>query len=192
MGLVLLTPPAAPLVTLDEAVLHLRVDGVAESSLIEGLVAAATAQAEAFTRRRFVTQSWRLTLDRFPAGAIVLPFPPLVSVAGLAYVDGGGSLQALDPAAYLVRTAETPGELVPAYGTTWPAARPQPDAVAVEFTCGYGAPEDVPEPIRRAVLLLVGTLYANRESVVTGTIATELPHTAEWLLGPFRVLRFAA
>ena len=86
MGLVLLTPPATPLVTLDEAMLHLRAGGVAESALIEGLVEAATAQAEAFTRRRFVTQSWRLTLDRLPSGALLLPYPPLRSVESLTYI----------------------------------------------------------------------------------------------------------
>src|SRR6185436_3596478 len=103
--------------------------------------------------------------DRFPAGSLLLPYPPLQSIDNLTYVDGGGSLRTLDAAAYLVRTAETPGEVVPAYGTAWPAARPQPDAVTIEFTCGYGAPDAVPEAIRRAVLLVVGTLYANRETV---------------------------
>jgi uncharacterized phiE125 gp8 family phage protein len=192
MGLVLLEPPGAPLVSLEEAQIHLRADNVEESALITSLVAAATAQAEAFCRRRFVSQRWRATFDAFPAGALVVPHPPLVSVEALTYVDRDGIVQTLDAAEYVVRAAETPGEIVPAYGTRWPATRQVVDAVAVEFTCGYGAPEAVPEPIRRAVLLLVGTLYANRESVVTGTIATELPHTAEWLLGSFRVIRFAA
>ena len=73
-----------------------------------------------------------------------------------------------------------------------PAARSVADAVAVEFRCGYGNPDAVPDSVKRAVLLIVGTLYANRETVVTGTIATELPQSAEWLLGPFRVVRFAA
>jgi uncharacterized phiE125 gp8 family phage protein len=192
MGLVLLEGPAAPLVSLEEAQVHLRTEIAEESALVASLVAAATAQAEAFCRRRFVTQRWRATFNAFPAGAIVLPHPPLASVESVTYVDGAGVMQTLDEAAYVVRTAETPGEIVSAFGTRWPATRQVIDAVAVEFTCGYGAPEDVPEPIRRAVLLLVGTLYANRESVVTGTIAAELPHTAEWLLGPFRVVRFAA
>ena len=58
-------------------------------------------------------------------------------------------------------------------------------------TCGYGSPADVPEPIRRAVLLLVGTLYANRETVAPVAMQ-QVPQTAEWLLGPYRVVRFAA
>jgi uncharacterized phiE125 gp8 family phage protein len=191
VGLNLLAPPLAPLVALEEAQVHLRAENPEESALVEALVEAATLQAEAYCRRRFIEQRWRATWDAFPAGALLVPHPPLRSVESLTYIDGGGSLQTLDPAAYLVRTAETPGEVVPARGKAWPSAAEEPDAVAVEFTCGYGAPGDVPEAIRRAVLLLVGTLYANRETVAPVAMQ-DVPQTATWLLGPYRVLRFAA
>jgi uncharacterized phiE125 gp8 family phage protein len=107
------------------------------------------------------------------------------------YVDGDGALQTLAAEDYVVRSAETPGEIVPAFATSWPAARDVPDAVQVDFTCGYGAPEDVPVAVKHAVLLVVGTLYANRETVAPVAM-TAIPHSAEWLLGPFRVVRFAS
>ncbi|MCE9635801.1 MAG: head-tail connector protein [Planctomycetes bacterium] len=191
MGLVLLEAPSAPVVSLEEAQVHLRSEVAEESALIISLVAAATAQAEAFCRRRFVTQRWRATLDRFPDGALLLPHPPLASVDAVTYADTAGVAQVMAPADYVVRPAETPGEVIPAYGKSWPATRDVPDAVAVDFTCGYGDPADVPEAVKRAVLLLVGTLYANRESVAP-TNMQPIPHTAEWLLGPFVVRRFAA
>jgi uncharacterized phiE125 gp8 family phage protein len=192
VGLVLLEGPSAPVVSLEEAQVHLRSEIAEESALITSLVAAATAQAEAYCRRRFVTQRWRVTFDVFPVGALVVPHPPLASVEAVTYVDREGVMQTLDQSDYAVRAAETPGEIVPAYGMRWPATRDVVDAVAVEFTCGYGEPDAVPDSLKRAVLLIVGTLYANRETVVTGTTATELPQSAEWLLGPFRVMRFAA
>jgi hypothetical protein len=37
------------------------------------------------------------------------------------------------------------------------------------------------------VLLQIGNLYQNRQSVVTGTIATELPMNAKFLLDQYRV-----
>lgn len=191
MGLVLLEAPAAPVVSIEEAQVHLRSDDPEESSLILSLVEAATAQAEAYCRRRFVTQRWRATFDAFPAGAVLLPHPPLASVETVTYVDEAGAVQTLAAAGYVVRAAETPGEIVPAYGTSWPSTRDVPDAVTIDFTCGYGAPGEVPEAIRRAVLLLVGTLYANRETVAPVAMQ-EVPHTAQWLLGPYRVMRFAA
>lgn len=191
MGLVLLEGPAAPVVSLEEAQVHLRSELADESALVTSLVAAATAQAEAFCRRRFVSQRWRATFDAFPSAALILPHPPLASVELVTYLDREFVLQTFDPADYVVRSAETPGEVVPARGKAWPAAAEESDAVAVEFTCGYGEPDAVPEPIRRAVLLLVGTLYANRETVAP-TAMQEVPHTAAWLLGPYRVVRFAA
>ncbi len=191
MGLTLIAGPAEPVVTLAEAQLQVRSEHAQETGLLMSLVVAATAQAEAYCRRRFVTQRWRATFDAFPAGAFVLPHPPLASVESVTYVDPAGIVQTLATSEYTVRAAETPGEIVPAYGKCWPSARAARDAVVVEFTCGYGAAVAVPEPIKRAILLVVGTLYANRETVAP-TAMQEIPHSAEWLLGPYRVMRFAA
>ncbi|KAF6686962.1 phage gp6-like head-tail connector protein [Pseudomonas sp. EKM23D] len=41
--------------------------------------------------------------------------------------------------------------------------------------------------IEAACLLKLGHLYANREEVVTGAIATELPLTSKSLLAPYRI-----
>ena len=190
MGLVLLDGPAAPPVSLDEAQTHLRSENPEEAALVQSLVLAATGQAEAFCRRRFVTQEWRATLDAFPAEALVLPYPPLQSVETIEYFDSDGVLQTVPAADYQVRTAEVPGEVVPAYGASWPVTRAVEDAVRVEFTCGYGDPEDVPDAIRAAILLIVGTLYANRETVAPVAMHS-IPDSAEWLLGPHAVRRFA-
>lgn len=41
---------------------------------------------------------------------------------------------------------------------------------------------DFPASFKAAVLLLIGHSYANREAIVTGTIATELPMAVDSLL----------
>jgi len=218
MGLSLLEAPAAPVASLEEAQVQTRSDNAQETALLTGLVATATSMAEAYCRRRFVTQRWRQTFDRFPSStspglgrgvfqrasfgrvttarrrdeiALLLAHPPLVSVESVTYVDVDGAVQTMAPADYVVRPAEEPGEIVLAYGESWPVTRDVPDAVTVDFTCGYGDADAVPAPIKSAVLLIVGTLYANRETVAP-TAMQEIPHNAEWLLGPFRVVRFAA
>lgn len=190
MGLVLLDAPAEPIVSVEEAEVHVRGADPSEADLLESLVAAATTQAETFCRRRFVSQRWRLLLDTWPTvRTLRIPYPPLASVESVKYVDGDGVVQTLAADQYVVRTAEVPGEIWPAYGVTWPTPRSEPDAVRVEFTCGYGAAEDVPQAIKRAVLLIVGTLYMNRETVAPVAMQP-IPHAAEYLLGPYRVLRF--
>lgn len=47
---------------------------------------------------------------------------------------------------------------------------------------------DVPASVKQWMLLHLGTLYANRERVIAGTIVNELPRSmADGLLDPWRV-----
>src|SRR5439155_20286539 len=72
MGLVLLEGPASPVATLQEAQVQTRSENAQETALLTGLVATATSMAEAYCRRKFVTQRWRQTFDRFPSARYVV------------------------------------------------------------------------------------------------------------------------
>ncbi len=194
MALVLITPPATEPVTLEEAKLHCRVDHAEEDALIEGFVTAAREYAEAFTHRAFVPQTWERVLGVFPA-VIRLPKPPLLGVESITYLDPDGVVQTLDPAVYQVVGEAEPAAVLPAHGPCWPAVQPRPGAVRIRFRAGY--PKDatgvllIPRGITTAIRLLVGHWYANRETVVVGASVSDVPHTMEMLLWPFRVLEFA-
>ena len=62
-----------------------------------------------------------------------------------------------------------------------------PNAVNVTFTLGFTAASQVPAPIKQAILLTIGRYYEIRQDVVTGTIATSIPKTVEFLLDPYRI-----
>lgn len=186
-SLVVVTPPAAWPVSVAEARQHLRVDVPDEDQLLQRLIEAATQWCEEQCARRFLSATLRWRLDRFP-GVIELPRAPVLSVSSLQYLDGAGVLQTLAAAAYQVDLEDEPARIAPAPGTEWPST--QLDALAavrVEFVAGYGASSAaVPQGIREAVLVRVGDLYANRESVVTGTISSEIQSMAALqLLGPY-------
>jgi len=70
MSLTIVTPPAEEPVTLTEAKNHLRVDLSDDDSLISALIVAAREHAEAITRRAFITQTLKLSLDAFPATTV--------------------------------------------------------------------------------------------------------------------------
>jgi hypothetical protein len=53
-----------------------------------------------------------------------------------------------------------------------------------------GTPITMPAPVRCAVLLIVGDLYANREALVVGTIVADNP-MVQRLLWPYRMQSFA-
>lgn len=180
-GLTRLTAPD-PLVTLEEAQLQLRVDNAEENERLEALVAAATEQAERYSRRALVTQTWRLTLDEWPAGPIVVPMPPLTSVESVKYLDTAGVLRTLAADQYVVTTDHEPGLIDRAYGVSWPAVRAVRGTIRVEFTCGYGDPDDVPASLREAVLRIVEAQY---DVEATGRGVEEMPAAARALLAPY-------
>jgi len=179
MGLQLITPPASKPVALAVAKAHLRIDGADEDAAIDRLISAATSQVQHITYRALVTQSWRLTLDAFPCGVIKVPLPPLKAVTAFTYTDINGVEQPL--AGYQVDNTGLIGRISPAYGTSWPAARCQPQSLKIDFTAGYDV---VPDDIVAALLLIVGHLDQNREAVTVGQ-AIELPLGVDALLAPY-------
>jgi uncharacterized phiE125 gp8 family phage protein len=169
MPLILQTAPAQAPVTLAEVKAHLRVDHSDEDAGIASFIVAATQRfdgRDGLLGRCLITQTWKLTLDRFSA-EIAIPLPPCQSIGAITYADSDGVIRTLSPSDYTVfGLGSADGAFVrPAFGKTWPATRDVPEAVAITFIAGYGAnPADVPEPIRAAIKARVGSLYEDRES----------------------------
>ena len=184
-----LTTPARQAVATAMVKQFLRVEHNEDDALVDMMIASATQAVEDLTHRTLASRTYRLHLDRFPAAraCIVAPRPPLIAVASIEYVDTDGVTQTLAATEYKVVATRTPGEIVPAYGKSWPATRREPHAVTVEYSCGYGDQDDIPPPLVMAIMQTVADMYENRESFVTGTIATTLPFTAKNLAWPYRV-----
>lgn len=161
--------------------------------LLVSLIAAARDHVEQYTGRRLITQTWREYLDAFPStGPLQLTLAPVLGVTTLQYVASDGTLTTLAAEAYAMEPATFLGRVRAAYGVSWPATRAEPQAVRVTYLVGYGAtPQDVPPSIRAAMKLLIGHWYANREAVITGTIASPTPLAVESLLAPYRIPRAA-
>lgn len=178
-------PPDEP-ITLDEAKRQLRMDGIPDDDglIQELLIPAVRERAEYATRRQLLTATWEAWLPAFPCGGIIeLPRPPLQTVVSVAYVDGAGAVQTLDPAGYTVVAPAGPksgrGVIQLVDGAAWPSTRRQIDAVRVRFTAGYGEdPTSVPARLRMAMLQDLATLYRFREDLVAGTSAVEFPMTS--------------
>lgn len=174
MRLVLVTPPAAPPITLMEAKAQARVTHDDEDLLLQHYIDAATAWLDGpagILGRCLVTQTWRAELAAV-TGPIHLPFPDS-SVGSAVFTDAeGGEL------AYDVTLQDQRPVLRPSSGFGRPAA--------ITFTAGYGASADVPAAIRQAMLLLITQWYEHRQ--VTGA-GTSLPFAVEALLAPYRRIR---
>ena len=189
-ALALITAPTAEPVTLTEAKAHLRVTAADDDTLITSLIVAARHWAEGFTGRALITQTWDLYLDAFPEWELTLPKPLLQSITSIAYTDTNGASQTLATDQYLVDSKSEPGRITPAYGLVWPSTRWQTNAVKVRLVAGYADAAAVPGPVKSACLLMLGELYARRESAIVGAPIASVPVSAEYLLWPYRSLRF--
>ena len=130
---------------------------------------------------------------------ITLPYPEIATVVSVTYLDDTGIMQTLDPSQYLVSGRG----VFPAYGTSWPAVRMQPGAVAIRYTAGYVAGK-APEAIKQVITMRVAQMNASnrpdpslkQESVVgvssqqwdTSTgLGESFDKTVARLLAPYQV-----
>ena len=101
----------------------------------------------------------------------------------IGYKDSTGTETILPVSDYLVDTDREPGRVLPGFGMSWPVFTPFPAApIRIQFVAGYAV---LPEPIRQAMLLLVGHWYENREA--TGTAKDQTAFSVHALLSPYRV-----
>lgn len=167
-GFYLVSAPTAEPISLDEAKIHARIDITDDDALVSALITAARLYCEGVQNRAYVTQTWDLTMDRFPGreltggysgnayglgthrrvydgrsypDAIEFPSAPLRSVGSLTYTDSTGAATVWDPANYIVDTKHTPGRLALGYQRYWPTVTLQPiNGVAVRFVAGSACP----------------------------------------------------
>lgn len=197
MALVLLVPPAGPCVSLAEAKSALSVSFSDDDDLISALIGAGQSYLDTMLGRQIMPAAWRLVIDGFPRAArLRLPRPPLIELTSIAYRDVSGVWRnmALDDVD-LVPGGDQASFIMPIFGNCWPATDCRPGAVQIEYRAGYEPPETspapdaaaaVPQAIKRALLLLVGHWYANREASSIGAAITDIPMGVDALLTPYR------
>lgn len=182
MALKLLAGPFDDPVTLADAKAHLNVFGTDDNLLIQRLIYAAVASLDGpygDLGRCLMRQNWRLTLDAFPRGAIVIPMPPTISVETLTYIDSAGvqvveQLDAIGDSPPVINEnffvsglgGDSPARIEPL--NTWPSTYQLSGVVTVDFTAGFGGSDDLPEDLRNLILARVAAAYAVRESTVIG------------------------
>lgn len=140
----LLTPPAALAVSLATAKEHLKITNSDQDALVTAWIDGITAHAEHATGRSFINQTWRVTLDKFPDA---IEIPANAASATVKYYDTAGVEQTLDPADYVVDTANS--YIVPGVDKSWPETYERINSVNVDVVCGYGASDaNVPKGLK--------------------------------------------
>ena len=209
----LVTAPTIEPVTLTEAKDYMRVTSTDDDSLITSLIVVARTGAESFTRRAFITQTWNMLMDNWPASKnniwwdgvrqlpvsalsgkprIEVPKAPLISVTHIKTYDDADAATTFASSNYFVSPYSgefaAKGRIALRDGSSWPTFTRGPDGIEIQFIAGYGATAaDVPSQIKQALLLEVNELYENR-GACGGDICCSI---AKKLLKPFRLLTVA-
>lgn len=170
MTTIVVTPPAAEVVSLEEITSHLRLietdeTGSGEDELLSTLRSAAVTKIEDMTGLAFINRTLQTTFNSF-GRRLVLPISPVVSVASITYLDTAGEEQTLEASDYALHDRiDNPG-VIPAHGRSWPATWDFPGSVSVEYVAGFGAgAANVPDTLRLAVLRTIGGMYDFREDI---------------------------
>jgi uncharacterized phiE125 gp8 family phage protein len=187
MPSILTVPPAIEPVSLSEAKAHLRIVHADEDQLLLLLIAAARRQVEARTGLVLIAQGWTQYLDDWPEEGIIALVPgPLSAFNDLVTYGEDDVAATIDPAHYFVEAASRPPRLLLRGSRAWARPGRIGNGIAITFTAGFGAAaEDVPAPLREAVLQLTAHGFEHR-----GTAAPPpVPLSVETLIAPYREVR---
>lgn len=163
-----ITPGA---VTLFEAKSHCRVgdDENDENDFFQRAIEAATEMAEQKTGRPLIRREFSYLLTEFE-DRMVIPVADVFSVDVVKYVGPSGAYVVLPIADYRVSNSPVKSFVGLREGRSWPADIDRfygLGAVCIDLTAGLAyKPEGIPSGVRSWILLQVGMLYENRESVV--------------------------
>lgn len=187
MKLVTVTAPTEEPVSLDDAKAQVSIiDDTSHDARLLRLIKAARLQAEAHTGMRALTQTVRLELDTFPAGAIDLAAYPVQSITSVVYDDADNVQQTLTANTHFYSdiTGMVP-RLLPV--DSWPDTKDgKPGAVRITMVVGYTSAELVPEDFSQAVLMRVAELFDQTMESVQGMMTAPASVGFELLLSPHR------
>lgn len=109
-----------------------------------------------------------------------LSYGPVKEILEVIYLDPFGEEKTIAPASIFFDDAR-PATIALA-GRKWPQTNGMPGNVKVKYRAGHGLNESLPDLVRWAILVMVGTMYENREEVVTGTIVSPIPNSVNMVI----------
>lgn len=182
-----MTLPATEPISLATAKLFLRIDHGNEDSLITDFIRKAREQIETLCRQTLISRSQRLTFPTPLKLCLYLNIAPIKAVTAVTLHLESGATESLDLSTLDINLLATPVSIKPkTLGLFGYHTRADVQAITVDITAGYGeAIEDVPMPLRQAMLLLIGQSYENR----SGAELPAIPMMVDALVMPYRSLK---
>ena len=181
-------------VTRDQLKAHARVDNWHEDSLLDLYLAAAVAGVEQSTGHKLGQVAIDAYMPAFPHQATMyLPWGHVQRVVEISYRGEDGAYAEWPAQFWELQMLPTQSGVRTTGGTgIYPgrsyAYAPDRQAVRIRYVAGYAAADEIPTPLRQAVLMMAGELYVDRELHRTqpGVIAIPNP-AARMLMDAYKV-----
>ena len=184
MTIKIITQPTSEPVTLDELKAYARIDGDDDDILLTGLIKTAREYVENATGRACITQTLEEIRGHFPIACMSLPRYPVQSIVSVKYLNIDGDEETLtNDLDYYLDLDSHPAALSPA--RYWPATAHRTNAVRVRYIAG-GEAADVPQAFKTAICGLAAFWYEQREPVVIGVSAMNVPYHVTRLINSIK------
>ncbi len=165
-----LTSPAnARAVSIHRAKAHLGIPevDVAQDEEVFSKLDQATAQVEHDTGMVFIQRQYRLDLEELQE--LQFSVRPVTKIDSVSYIDSAGTRQMLAEAVYALD--ESTNSLRLRYNQSFPTQQLGWENVQITFTAGFGTDyTKTPKDAERAILLLLGYNFENRDGLVNEVI----------------------
>jgi uncharacterized phiE125 gp8 family phage protein len=188
MATALVVPPDGFAVSREQAKTHLRVEITDDDAYIEDLIAACSQHLEQMTGLKLITQTWRQYADAMPAnGCFRLEVAPVQGIAAMTVYDADGNGTVIAPQSLELDAVSHPARLL-VHDMAAPGRAM--NGIEIDIVAGFGdTAVDVPEGLRRALLLLVAHAYEFRGAVPVSDMPASEPQGFRTLIAPFRRMR---
>jgi len=195
MAYKIITAATSEPITLAQARAHLRIEPFGspeahpDDAYVQTLISSAREWCEQYTSRALAVQTIEMALDEFPENEIELPLAPTTSITTVAYVDEAGEQDVVSNTVYALDDYSKPNWLLLKSGQQWPATNGGANNVKIRMVVG-NTDANIPKPIISAMLLIIGSLYENRQQDEMGNSRVtfnSLPLGVYNLLQPYRL-----
>ncbi|WP_438749462.1 head-tail connector protein [Pararhizobium sp. O133] len=180
-----LAPPVGEPLTLAETKAHLRVDLSADDTLITGLIRTVREHLERATGLALLTRTFRMYLDIWPSSRVIqIGRGPVQTIESVTVYDAAGLPQEIDVSGFVLDGQARPARLVL---PKQPAPGQAINGIEIDFSAGFGSTgTDVPDTLKRAMLLHAALLYEFRGAVCPDSQPAAVPAGYDRLIAPFR------
>ena len=184
----------------------LKINNNREDDLLKALIESATGDAEAYSKKDFITKDYITYRDIFgdfgekplsvgypavvpynfnSAAPIVLRKSPLVSITEISYLLND-VVTVLDDSTYRIVKKSAYSQIIPTGGLYWPTADFTQQAITIKFKAGYGLDsKQTPADIKTAIMQIAANYYVNRGDFSDETKV--MPETARAILNRYTI-----